>query len=92
MTEDQAKGAGNRAARRAATKVAKATAAISTGSAGGEILYRKPAILMLTGMGQTWLYAEVKAGRFPKPLKIGSRAVAWRRSEVHAWLNSREVA
>lgn len=84
MTEDQTK--------RAAAKAAKAAAAISTGSAGGEVLYRKPAVLLLTGMGATWLHAEVKAGRFPKPVKIGSRAVAWRRSEVHAWLSSREVA
>jgi prophage regulatory protein len=84
MTEDQAK--------RAAAKVAKATAAISTGSAGGEVLYRKFAVLLLTGMGATWLHAEIKAGRFPKPVKIGARAVAWRRSEIEAWLKSREVA
>jgi prophage regulatory protein len=84
MTEDQAK--------RAAAKVAKAAAAISAGTTGGEVLYRKPAVLLLTGMGATWLHTEIKAGKFPKPVKLGSRAVAWRRSEVHAWLSSREVA
>lgn len=84
MTEDQTK--------RAAAKVAKATAAISAGTAGGEVLYRKPAVLLLTGMGPTWLHTEIKAGKFPKPVKIGSRAVAWRKSEIHAWLASREAA
>lgn len=70
----------------------RAAAVISAGTAGAELLYRKPAVLLLTGMGPTWLYTEIKAGRFPKPVKIGARAVAWRRSEVETWLASREVA
>ena len=35
----------------------------------------------LYGMGRSWLYAEVSAGRIPKPYKIGSRS-RWKRSEI----------
>lgn len=34
-----------------------------------------------------WL-AGVKAGRYPRPVKIGSRAVAWRSDEIDALLVS----
>ena len=28
-------------------------------------------------------------GQFPKPVRIGGRAVAWPEAEVEAWLNAR---
>lgn len=28
---------------------------------------------------------------FPKPIKIGRRAVAWRESEIREWIDGREV-
>lgn len=31
----------------------------------------------------TW-WAGVKSGRFPKPVKLGARAVAWRASDIAA--------
>ena len=34
----------------------------------------------------TWL-AGVKAGRFPKPLKLGPRTTAWRVADIHALIN-----
>jgi predicted DNA-binding transcriptional regulator AlpA len=27
----------------------------------------------------------MKAGKFPKPVKIGDRAVAWLQSDIQAW-------
>ena len=38
------------------------------------------------------LWRWVRAGRFPAPVKIGPRAVAWKAEEVHAWLESRKAA
>jgi len=55
-----------------------------------EELWRKPKVLAVTGMQATWLYEEVRKSRFPRPVKIGERAVGWRRSEVEAWLNALE--
>jgi len=56
-----------------------------------EIL-RKPAVLALVGMKNTWLHEAVKRGDFPAPVKLGARAIGWRRADVEAWLDSREKA
>lgn len=53
-----------------------------------EIL-RKPSVLALIGMKGTWLDMAVKRGDFPAPVKLGARAVGWRRADVDAWLESR---
>jgi prophage regulatory protein len=84
MTEEQAK--------RATAKAVKAAAAISAGNAGGEVLYRKPTVLLLTGMGATWLHEAVKRGDFPAPVRLGARAVGWKKTEINAWLAGRERA
>jgi len=55
-----------------------------------EIL-RKPRVLALIGMRNTWLHEAVKRGDFPAPVKLGTRAVGWRRADVEAWLASRET-
>ena len=55
-----------------------------------EIL-RKPRVLALIGMGNTWLHKSIKRGDFPAPVKLGARAVGWRRADVEAWLASRET-
>ena len=53
-------------------------------------ILRLPRVLEKTGMGRTWVYAAVKAGRFPKSLKLGARAVGWRSSDIENWIASRE--
>ena len=35
----------------------------------------------------TW-WAGVKDGRFPKPLKLGSRVTVWRAEDIHALLEN----
>lgn len=55
-----------------------------------EIL-RKPRVLAIIGIGNTSLYAAIKRGDFPAPVKLGARAVGWRRSDVENWLASRET-
>ena len=54
-----------------------------------EIL-RKPRVLELIGMGSTWLDEAVKRGDFPAPVKLGARAVGWRRADVDTWMESLE--
>ena len=55
-----------------------------------EIL-RKPRVLALIGIGNTSLYEAIKRGDFPAPVKLGVRAVGWRRSDIESWLDSRET-
>jgi len=38
------------------------------------------------------IYRLIREGQFPRPVKLGQRAVAWRESDISDWINSREVA
>ena len=38
------------------------------------------------------LWREVKAGTFPKPIKLSKRVTAWKVGAVRAWLLAREAA
>ena len=53
-------------------------------------LLRRQQVLEMTGLSKAALYALIERNRFPRPVRIGKRAVAWWRSEVVAWMKSRE--
>ena len=38
------------------------------------------------------LWRKVKAGTFPKPIKLSERITAWKVGEVRAWLNAQSAA
>ena len=42
-------------------------------------------------LSRTSIYEKIAAGTFPKPVKLGARAVAWRESDIEAWLATRPV-
>lgn len=44
----------------------------------------------LTGLSRATIYNMEKAGTFPKKTPLGARAVAWRESEIAAWMESRQ--
>ncbi|MCV6588316.1 MAG: AlpA family transcriptional regulator [Marinobacterium sp.] len=52
-------------------------------------LIRRKDLLLQIGFTESMLYEQVTAGTFPKPIKIGPKAVAWLESEVNEWLNQR---
>ncbi len=54
-----------------------------------EVLDRLPAVQARVNASKTSIYGWIKSGDFPQPVKLGPRAVAWRRSEVDAWIGSR---
>jgi prophage regulatory protein len=35
------------------------------------------------------IYQLIAQGRFPKPVSLGARAVAWLESEIDAWIEAR---
>ncbi|EEJ7563154.1 helix-turn-helix transcriptional regulator [Enterobacter sp. Lyrl_3] len=51
-------------------------------------LIRLPEVLKRTGFGKAWIYRLISEGRFPAPVKIGVRAVAFVESEVDEWIQS----
>lgn len=55
-------------------------------------LIRMPEAKRRTGYGKAWIYKLIAQGRFPAPVKIGSRAVAFVESEVDEWIAERIAA
>jgi len=43
---------------------------------------RLPTILKVIPVGKTTWWAGVKSGRFPKPVKLGSRITAWKVEDI----------
>lgn len=54
----------------------------------GGALWRLPTVEVQTGLSKTEIYRRIKRGTFPKPLKLGARAVAWKASTIEAWVQS----
>ena len=50
---------------------------------------RRPAVENRTGLSRSTIYLLMQTGQFPKPVRIGGRAVAWPEADVEAWLNAR---
>ena len=52
-----------------------------------EIIRRK-ALEARIGLSCSTIYMMMSEGRFPRPIKIGRRAVGWRASDVEEWLKT----
>jgi len=60
--------------------------------AGDRALLRRRQVEQLVRLSRSSIYAAVAAGTFPAPVRIGSRAVAWRLAEVLSWVAARPSA
>jgi prophage regulatory protein len=52
-------------------------------------LLRRPQVEAITGLSRSSIYRAMDQDQFPRPVKIGQRAVAWREADLNAWLSSR---
>lgn len=53
---------------------------------------RRPAVEELTGLSRSTLYDMMDRNEFPRPVRIGRRAVAWPESKITEWLAQRSAA
>jgi prophage regulatory protein len=53
-------------------------------------LLRRPEVLNRVGLSRSTMYSQMSLGIFPRPIKIGQRAVAWHASAIEQWIASRE--
>ena len=50
-------------------------------------LLRRIEVEARTGLSRSTIYAWMDKGLFPKPVKLGTRLVAWRETDVDAWVS-----
>lgn len=43
---------------------------------------RLPVILQILGIKKSYFWEQIKEGRFPKPIKLGSRVSVWRVEDI----------
>lgn len=53
---------------------------------------RRPEVERTVGLSRSAIYAAMDRGDFPRPIKIGRRAVGWKASDVTNWLESRLIS
>jgi prophage regulatory protein len=55
-------------------------------------MLKRKDVEQMTALKRSRLYAMTAAGKFPKPIKLSERSVAWIESEIQAWINDRIAA
>lgn len=55
-------------------------------------LLRRTTVEEATGLGRSTIYKLIDSGDFPRPVKLTGKIVAWRESDITAWIESRVSA
>ena len=55
-------------------------------------LLRLPNVIQITRLARSTIYKLISDERFPPPLKLSQRAVAWRLLDIEQWIASRTRA
>jgi prophage regulatory protein len=50
---------------------------------------RREAVEAKTGHSTSTIYEKMAAGEFPKPIKLGARAVGWLEEEIDSYISER---
>ena len=52
-------------------------------------MLKRLAVQEKAGLSKTALYQKISEGTFPKPVRLGRKAVGWIESELDAWIADR---
>ena len=50
---------------------------------------RMPLVVRMTGLGRSTIYRLIAQNKFPGPVRVGDRAVAWRQVDLDKWSEGR---
>ena len=53
------------------------------------LFLRMWAVTRMTGLGRSTIYRLVAQDRFPSPVRLANRAIAWRRTDLERWSDGR---
>jgi len=51
-------------------------------------LIRIKDVMDRTGLARSTIYKYISEGKFPRPIKLGARAVAWVETEIDGWIQA----
>lgn len=52
-------------------------------------ILRRPLVEARTGMSKSSIYLAIQKGQFPRPIKLGARAVGWLERDIDIWISQR---
>lgn len=55
-------------------------------------IFRIKTVCDITGLPKSTVYAKMLNGEFPRPIKLGRRAVGWKSDELQAWISNQSTA
>ena len=55
-------------------------------------IFRIKSVCDITGLPKSTVYAKMLNGEFPRPIKLGRRAVGWKSEELKAWFSNQPSA
>ena len=58
----------------------------NTHEAPAEVLLTRREVERRVGLKTTAIYKLMAEGKFPRPVRIGSKAVRWRTSHINMWI------
>lgn len=53
-------------------------------------IIRRDEVSQLTGLARSTIYKKVSEGSFPPPVRLGTRSVGWRLTDIDVWLQAPE--
>ena len=52
-------------------------------------ILRRPEVEKIVGLSRSTLYAMMAENTFPKPIKLGKRAIGWSDNVIAGWIDER---
>ncbi|PLX71313.1 MAG: AlpA family transcriptional regulator [Denitrovibrio sp.] len=52
-------------------------------------LCRLPEVIKLTGLSRSSIYALMAKNKFPQPIKLSERSVAWVSTDIQSWIDEK---
>jgi prophage regulatory protein len=52
-------------------------------------LLKRRYVESLTGLSRSSIYKQISIGKFPPPVRLTNKSVAWRKEDVASWIASR---
>jgi len=54
------------------------------------LVVRMSRLVEMIGLSRSTIWKLLSEGKFPKPIRLGSRSIAWRINDIEEWLQSRQ--